>query len=127
MPGRLSLTVAGFLLSEGLVVALIALFFPEIPLSACTDVGYTGDEPPGGFEFYEFYLGWMGYSPDGGVNRFDTPIVTIAVGLLAVGGTILGIDRWNWELLCLYLPIQPFVMWLEWVYKKYRMTSPLRC
>ena len=95
MLSRWTIVAAGFLLSGGLVVALIALSFPELPLSSCTDVGYSGDEPPGGFEFYEFYLGWIGYSPDGGVNRCDTPIVTIAVGLLGIGSTILGIDRWN--------------------------------
>lgn len=83
-------------LSSGLFVAtLIALSFLEFPVSSCTDVGYTGNEPPGGFEFYEFHLGWMWYSPDGGVNRCDTPIVAIAVGLPAIGSASLGYDRWK--------------------------------
>lgn len=77
------------------MAALIALSFPELPLSSCTDVGYSGDEPPGGFEFYEIHLGWIGYSPDGGVNRCDSPIVIIAVGLLGVGSATLGVDRWK--------------------------------
>lgn len=102
MPSRLSLVAAGFLLSGGFVTVLIALSFPELPHSACTMAGYGGDDPPSGFKFYEFYLGrnglyfvGMGYSRDGGVNRCDTPIVTIPIGLLAIGGAILGIDRWN--------------------------------
>lgn len=85
MSSRLSLVGVGFLLGGVVAVVCIAISFPELPLSTCIDVGYTGDEPPGWFEFYEFHLGWMGYSPDGGANRCDTPIVTVAVGLLAVG------------------------------------------
>ncbi|QFU83333.1 hypothetical protein [Natronorubrum aibiense] len=74
---------------------LIAVSVPELPLSSCTDVGYAGDEPPGGFVYYEWYLGWLGNSPDGGVNRCDTPIVTIALGLLALGSAMLGLERWK--------------------------------
>ncbi len=95
MPSRWTIVATGFLLSGGLVATVVALSFPELPLSSCTDVGYSGTEPPGGFEFYEFYLGWVGYSPDGGVNRCDTPIVTIAAGLLGIGSAILGVGRWN--------------------------------
>ena len=95
MPSRWTIAASGFLLSGSLVTVLIALSFPELPLSACTDVGYSGDEPPGGFEFYEFYFGFIGYSPDGGVNRCDTPIVTIAVGLLSIGSAILVVDHWK--------------------------------
>jgi len=95
MPNQWTIIAVGFLLSGGLVAVVIALSFPELPLSSCTDVGYSGDEPPGGFEFYEFHFGWIGYSPDGDVNRCDTPIVTIAVGLLGIGSAILGVDRWN--------------------------------
>ena len=95
MPSRWTLVAAGCLLSGGLLAALIPLSFPQFPLSSCTDVGYSGAEPPGGFEFYEFHFGWVGYSPDGGVNRCDTPIVSIAVGLLGIGSAILGVDRWK--------------------------------
>ncbi|MFA9424920.1 hypothetical protein [Natronorubrum sp. A-ect3] len=95
MSRRWTLVGAGMVLSAGLVAALIAVSFPELPLSSCTDVGYTGDEPPGGFVYYEFYLGWLGYSPDGGVNRCDTPIVTIAAGLFGLGSAILGLERWK--------------------------------
>ncbi len=95
MPTRLTAIGAAFLLSGVVIAALIAISFPELPLSSCTDVGYTSDEPPGGFEFYDFYLGWIGYSPDGGINRCDTPVVTIAVGLFGIGSSILGIDRWR--------------------------------
>ncbi|SDQ55347.1 hypothetical protein [Natronobacterium texcoconense] len=92
MPSRLVAVANVFLFTGFLVVLLSSLSFPELPLSACTDVGYPGDEPPGGFEYYEFYLGWMAYSPDGGVNRCETPIVTIAVALLAVGGALRGLE-----------------------------------
>ncbi|ELZ16786.1 hypothetical protein C477_14273 [Haloterrigena salina JCM 13891] len=64
-----------------------------MPVSSCTDVGYTGSGPPGGFEFYGFHRGWAVYSPDGGVNRCDTPIVTIAVALLGIGSASLGYER----------------------------------
>ncbi|WP_126661057.1 hypothetical protein [Haloterrigena salifodinae] len=95
MPTRLDV-VAVACLSGGLLVAtLIALSFPELPVSTCTDIGYTGNGPPDGFEFYEFHRGWMGYSPDGGVNRCDTPIVAIAVALLGIGSASLGYDRWR--------------------------------
>lgn len=93
MPKLRTLFAAGLLLSGGLLAVLIALSFPELPLSSCTDVGYSGDEPPGGFEYYEFSLGWLGYSPDGGVNRCDTPVVTIAVGFIGLGSAILGLGR----------------------------------
>ncbi|ELY43712.1 hypothetical protein [Natronorubrum sulfidifaciens] len=95
MSSHWALAGAGLLLSSGVLAALIAISFPELPLSSCTDVGYVGDEPPGGFVYYEFYLGWLGYSPDGGVNRCDTPIVTIALGLLALGSAMLGLERWK--------------------------------
>ncbi|SIS06322.1 hypothetical protein [Natronorubrum thiooxidans] len=93
MPNLRRLFAAGLLLIGGLLAVLIALSFPELPLSSCTDVGYSGDEPPGGFEYYEFYLGWIGYSPDGGVNRCDTPSVTIAGGCISLGSVILALDR----------------------------------
>lgn len=95
MASRWTLLATGCLLSGGLVAIFIALSFPELPLSSCTDVGYSGTEPPGGFEYDEFYWGVLGYSPDGGVNRCDTPIVTVAVGLLGVGGGMLGKERWG--------------------------------
>ena len=95
MPNRWAQIATGFLLSGGLLAIYIALSFPELPLSSCTDVGYSGTEPPGGFEYYGFYLGWIGYSPDGGINRCDTPIVTIAVGLLAIGSGSLAIERYR--------------------------------
>ncbi|WP_440766278.1 hypothetical protein [Natronorubrum sp. DTA7] len=94
MASRRTQIATGFLLSGGLLAIFIVLSVPELPLSSCTDVGYSGTEPPGGFEYYEFYLGWVAYSPDGGVNRCDTPVVTIAVGLLALGSGILAVDRW---------------------------------
>ncbi|WP_049914981.1 hypothetical protein [Natrialba taiwanensis] len=85
MASRWTLLATGRLLSGGLVAISIALSFPELPLTSCTDVGYSGAGPPGGFEYDEFYVGVVGYLPNGGVNRCDTPIVTVAVGLLGVG------------------------------------------
>jgi len=78
-------------------VVLIAISFPELPLSTCTDVGWPDpDERPGGFGFYEFQFRiLMRYSPDGGVNDCVTPVVTIAVTLLAIGSVIAGVDHWN--------------------------------
>ncbi len=99
MSSRLTTIGNGFVLSGVFLAGVIALAFlllstPVLPLSSCTDVGYV-DGPPGGFEYYAYSWIWMEYSPDGGVNRCSTSIVTITVGLFAIGSGILGIERWN--------------------------------
>ncbi|ADD04296.1 uncharacterized protein Nmag_0711 [Natrialba magadii ATCC 43099] len=82
----------GGMLTLAIVLALVLLPQPVLPFSACTDVGYVGG-PPGGFEYEGYRWLWLEYSPDGGVNRCGTPIVSVAVGLLVVGGVLRGIDR----------------------------------
>ncbi|OIB56487.1 hypothetical protein [Natrialba sp. SSL1] len=82
----------GGTLALAIVLALVLLPQPTLPLSSCTDVGYVGG-PPGGFEYEGYSWLWLEYSPDGGVNRCGTPIVSVAVGLLVVGGVLFGIDR----------------------------------
>ncbi|AFZ74131.1 hypothetical protein [Natronobacterium gregoryi] len=98
MASRPTTIATGFLLTGVFLCAAIAFAFfllprPELPLSACTDVGYAGDS--GGFEYYEYSWLWVAYSPDGGVNRCSTPIVTIAVGCFVVGSSLLGIERYR--------------------------------
>ncbi len=86
-------TGAAFILIGGVLAAVIVLTFPELPSTYCTDVGYRGD-PPGGFEYYGYSGISMVYSPDGGVNRCDTPIVTYAIASVAIGCGVLGFERW---------------------------------
>jgi hypothetical protein len=87
-------TIAGIalLFCGGLLTVSLTFAFPELP-GTCTDIAYAGEGSPGGFEFYGFDLLVMEYSPDGGVNHCRTPYVSLAFGLLGLGGAVLAADR----------------------------------
>lgn len=78
-----------------LATAVLLVFlvqYPVLPLSGCTEVGYTG-EVPGGLELYALDGSDLVYTPDGGVNECSTHVAVPAVPifLLVLGVALLGI------------------------------------
>lgn len=79
-----------------LATAVLLVFlvqYPVLPLSGCTEVGYTG-EVPGGLELYALDGSDLVYTPDGGVNECSTHVAVpgIPVGLLALGTLLVGVS-----------------------------------
>ncbi len=88
---------------SALLLATVVLFvflvqYPVLPLSGCTDVGYTG-EAPGGLELYALNGSDLVYTPDGGVNECSTHIAVplVPVSLLALGGVLVCVSLFRRE------------------------------